>query len=165
MRVYIASMFSDKDRIVAFGKQLEAVGIVCTSRWAYETVPHNVEMKDVPDEYHRETARVDLIDVLTSSVFVMIAPSADMLVASTVAAASRGGRHFEMGLFYGTMLLEVGERGYTNRELLVIGKKENIFHHLDGSGVTSDFPAIKHFTAWENLYEYLTKKLSEEKNG
>jgi hypothetical protein len=158
-------MFSDKDRIVRFGKELEAVGIECTSRWAYETVPHNSEMKDVPDEYHRETARVDLIDVLTSNVFVEIVPSSDMLVASTVASASRGGRHFEMGLFYGNMLSETGNYGYTNRELLVIGKKENIFHHLDGTGVTSDFPAIKHFAAWENVYEYLTKKFSEEKNG
>lgn len=158
MIAYIASMFSDKDRVVNFGKELEALGIKCTSRWAYETVPHNAEMRDVPDEYHRETAAADLTDILTSNVLIEIVPSAEMLTNSTVTAASRGGRHFEMGLFYGMMLKEQAEFGHTTKKLLVLGKKENIFHHLNGAGLTAEFPVIKHFDTWEQLKQHLSEE-------
>ncbi len=55
MKVYIASMFSDKDRVAARAEELAFLGISCTSRWAHETIPHNVTMADCKDEYLRET--------------------------------------------------------------------------------------------------------------
>lgn len=156
MRVYIASMFSDKDRVLARGKELEALGIECTSRWASETVPHNVTLKDCTDEYLRETAVADVEDILRADKVVLTVPEPKLLVDATVASSSRGGRHFESGLVYGLILAQALDGGRPTRELVILGKKENVFHYLDGVGVTSRYPAIRIIETWDEVKQYLT---------
>ena len=162
MKVYIASMFSDKDRVKQRAECLAALGIVCTSRWAWEAVPHNVAMKDCKDEYLRETAAIDLDDILSADKLILTVPEPSLLVDATVAASSRGGRHFESGFFYGLMLST-----RTKRELIILGKPENVFHMLDGIGAASRYPTIKHFGTWDDVVKYLVddavKYLVEEK--
>ena len=162
MKVYIASMFSDKDRVKQRAECLAALGIVCTSRWAWEAVPHNVAMKDCKDEYLRETAAIDLDDILSADKLILTVPEPSLLVDATVAASSRGGRHFESGFFYGLMLST-----RTKRELIILGKPENVFHMLDGIGAASRYPTIKNFGTWEEVIKYLVddavKYLVEEK--
>jgi len=155
MKVYIASMFSDKDRVQRRVEELANLGIVCTSRWANESVPHNVTIKDLPDEYHRETAMADIEDILNSDKVVLTVPSAEMLVDVTVGASSRGGRHFESGFMYGLIIAQMLEGGRPTRELIVLGKKENVFHYLDGIGDTARLPAIRQFDTWEQVVSYL----------
>jgi hypothetical protein len=155
MKVYIASMFSDKDRVLARGKELEALGIECTSRWASETVPHNVTIQDCTEEYLRETAVADIQDILRADVVVLTVPEDKLLVDATVASSSRGGRHFESGFVYGLALSQAFDGGRPTRELVILGKKENVFHYLDGSGVTSIYPAIKIISTWEETKSYL----------
>ena len=155
MKVYIASMFSDKDRVKQRAECLAALGIVCTSRWAWEAVPHNVAMKDCKDEYLRETAAIDLDDILSADKLILTVPEPSLLVDATVAASSRGGRHFESGFFYGVMLST-----RPKRELIILGKPENVFHMLDGIGTASRYPTIKNFGTWEEVIKYLV----EEKN-
>src|SRR5260370_945269 len=107
MKVYIASMFSDKDRVLARGKELAELGIECTSRWSSETVPHNVTINDLPKEYHEETAVADVDDILRADIVVLTVPEPQLLVDATVASSSRGGRHFESGLVYGLILAQM----------------------------------------------------------
>lgn len=141
MKVYIASMFSDKARVLQRGNELAELGIECTSRWAAETVPHNAEMKDIPDEYHRETAVADIEDILASDVTVLTVPDPELLINATVTSSSRGGRHFESGFVYGLMFSQGWTRwGQPPRELVILGKKENVFHHLDGTGTAAKYP-------------------------
>ena len=153
MKVYIASMFSDKDRVKQRAEELALLGIVCTSRWAWEAVPHNVAMKDCKDEYLRETAAIDLDDILSADKLILTVPEPSLLVDATVAASSRGGRHFESGFFYGLMLST-----RTKRELIILGKPENVFHMLDGIGAASRYPTIKNFGTWEEVIKYLVEE-------
>ncbi len=160
MRVYIASMFSDKDRVKQRAAELALCGIACTSRWAEEAVPHNVKMSDCKDEYLRETAAVDIDDILASDKVILTVPESSLLVESTIAAASRGGRHFESGFVYGMIMAQFLDGGKPTRELIILGKPENVFHMLDGIGASSRYPTIPHYDTWEKVLDYL----KEEKN-
>lgn len=158
MKVYIASMFSDKDRVVIRGNELASLGIECTSRWATETVPHNVTIQECKDDYLRETAVVDVIDIVRADAVVLTVPDPKMLVDATVAASSRGGRHFEAGFVYGLIFAQHERHETLTRELIILGSKENVFHFLDGLGVTKDYPAITTFSTWDEVKGYLLMK-------
>src|SRR5271170_398584 len=133
MKVYLAGMFSTIATRKAQAAELRALGIEVTSRWIDETVPHNVSMKDVPDEYHRETSQADIQDILNADAFIMFVPSAMELIEAPVLNSSRGGRHFEMGFAYAL-----------NKPIFVCGPKENVFHHLPkGIYNFTDFEALK----------------------
>ena len=155
MKVYIASMFSDKDRVLRRAGELNSLGIECTSRWAAEAVPHNTTMKDCSDDYLRETAVADIQDILRADAVVLTVPEPQLLVDATVASSSRGGRHFESGFVYGLIVAQMMDGGNPTRELIILGKKENVFHCLDGEGVTHIFPAIRVIETWEQTIEYL----------
>jgi hypothetical protein len=157
MRVYIASMFSDKDRVKVRGAELEALGIQCTSRWASETVPHQVTIKDLPTAYHEETAVADIQDILIADKMVLTVPEAQLLVDAPVASSSRGGRHFESGLFYGLILAQMLDGGRLTKELIVMGRRENVFHYLNGEGLTANLPAIRVIPTWEEVKKYLVE--------
>jgi hypothetical protein len=162
MRVYLASMLSDKDRVKARGAELKELGIECTSRWADEKVPHNVTIKELPVAYHEETAVADVDDILTADKVVLTVPEPQLLVDATVASSSRGGRHFESGLVYGLILAQWLDGGRPTRELIVMGKQENVFHYLTGQGVTSRLPAIRIIPTWEEVKNYLRYQKEEE---
>jgi hypothetical protein len=158
MRVYIASMFSDKDRVAKRAEELVAMGIECTSRWAYETVPHNVTMKDCTKQYLEETAVADVEDIVKADFLVLTVPEAQLLVDATVSSSSRGGRHFESGLFYGLILAQMFDGGRPTRELIVLGNHENVFHRLNGEGMTAILPAIRVIETWDEVKKYLGEK-------
>lgn len=161
MRVYIASMFSDKDRVVTRAKELASLGIECTSRWASETIPHNVTMQDCKDDYLRETAVVDIVDIIRADILVLTVPEPQLLVDATVATSSRGGRHFESGFMYGLMFAAYERCETPTQELVILGRKENVFHCLDGKGVTAEYPAIKMFATWDEVKGYLLMRSKE----
>jgi hypothetical protein len=164
MKVYIASMFSDKDRVKARAEQLAGLGIACTSRWANEAVPHNVTMKDCKDDYLRETAAVDLDDIIAADKLVLTVPEPQLLVDATVASSSRGGRHFESGFIYG--LIYADERyGRLTQELIVMGRAENVFHMLDGIGAAGRYPTIRVIPTWEGVLQYLKEENHGERDS
>jgi len=158
MRVYIASMFSDKDRVKARGEELVQLGIECTSRWAYETIPHDCTIHDFEHGYLRETAVVDVIDIERADKVVLTVPTAEALATSTPATSSRGGRHFESGLVYGLSLAQMREGGRPTRELIILGPRENVFHYLDGEDDAVDFPTIRRFDTWAEVKTYLSSE-------
>ena len=151
MKVYIASVFADKERVKMRAKDLSDVGITCTSRWALETVSPHVGMSDCTDSYLQGTAVKDIQDILSSDAMVLIIPTPYEMTKLNIEQLARGGRHFESGVMYGLMLAKHGER-----ELIIVGvQPENIFHMLTGEGLTADFPRIKRFSTWEQTLEYL----------
>lgn len=155
MKVYLASMFSDKDRILARGKELAEMGIESTSRWASETVPHNVTIQDCTEDYLRETAVADLEDILRADKVVLVVPEPELLINATVASSSRGGRHFESGFVYGLVVQQLRDGGKPTRELIILGKKENVFHYLDGLKLAQGYPTIKIIETWDAVKSYL----------
>lgn len=155
MKVYLASMFSDKDRIKTRTAELAAMGVECTSRWASEAVPHNVTMKDLPSAYHMETAVADVSDILGADKMVLIVPELQLLVDAPLLSCARGGRHFESGFFYGLILSQWMDGAKPTRELIVLGKRENVFHYLNGEGFAVHLPAIRVIETWEEVKAYL----------
>jgi hypothetical protein len=149
MKVYIASFFADKDRVKARFAELKEDGIDCTSRWCYETAPHNCTITDFPDEYLRETAVFDLDDIVAADKLVMLVPTDTQMADQTLRSMSRGGRHFECGFMYALACTD------HSKELAIVGKRENVFHFLDGQSVTRKYPTIRQFDTWEECRSYL----------
>lgn len=118
-KIYIAGMFSTKELRKEQALSLMALGHTVTSHWIDETVPHTVTMKDLPNQYHQETALCDVSDIDDSDLFIEFVPTYAELVDAPVSSVSRGGRHWEMGYAWAK-----------GKEIWVCGPKENIFHHL-----------------------------------
>lgn len=154
-------MFADKERVAARNAELEAIGIHATARWPLENAPHTATINDFPDEYFRETAVFDVEDILAADKVILTVPSDTMLIDAAGRSISRGGRHFESGFVYGLVYAQAKLKADTKpRELLLLGKRENVFHFLDGLSVTADYPAIRAFETWEELKEALVKELN-----
>lgn len=162
MKVYIASVFADKDRVKARCEELNALGIGTTSRWAAETAPHNCKITDKPQQYMRETAVFDIEDIIAADVLVLTSPTDAEMVNLSAHQLGRGGRHFESGVVYGMML--AAEKLYgmrAGRQLVLMGRRENVFHFLDGTEEAKLYPAVIQLDTWEAVKEYLVR-LSKE---
>lgn len=117
MRVYLAARYSLNGAMREAAAYLSARGHVITSRW----INGCHELGDHPtDEARRRLAFEDLDDLRIAD--AMIAFSEPPRTMSN----SRGGRHVEFGLAIAL-----------NKQILVIGLRENVFHYL---------PDIRHFS-------------------
>lgn len=168
MKVYLASWFASKDEMNKRAADLRAAGIEVTSRWLEEKVASTVKITDVSKEYLRETARVDIEDILQSNMVVLNVPSESDLSSESIPVSSwaRGGRHFEAGFQYATMMfyhnLPMVIQDIGPRYLILVGHKENVFHHLDefvsnGLADKMTLPAIDTFETWEQAKETIIK--------
>jgi hypothetical protein len=106
--VYFAARYSRREELNGYRSELEALGIVVTSRWL-ATEPRM--RSEYSDEDWRNLGLIDQEDVL----------AADALVCFTEPPGDggSGGRHVELG-----MALALGRR------VIVVGRREHIFHHL-----------------------------------
>lgn len=132
MKLYIAAPFSWRDSIKEYATKLSVSGIEITSSWIEETVPVNVTLDQLDDEYHVATATTDVQDIDRSDVVAVFT------IDPLGPPKPRGGRHWETGYAYG--------RG---KEVIVIGPRENIFHYL---------PGIQQFDTKEEAAQYLHKR-------
>lgn len=147
MKLYLAGMFSTIKLRKQQAAELRNVGIEVTSRWIDETVPHTVEIKDVPEVYLQETSIVDLEDIDRADALVSFVPSAQELVDATVSASSRGGRHVEFGYAIGK-----------SKPIIVVGPRENVFHYLP------EDRNIKHVESFDKLLTYLMENIANGTN-
>lgn len=106
MQIYLAARYSRRAEMQQIARALEQLGHLVTARWvsgAHDTCEDT------------KSALEDLEDI----------HAADMLVAFTeqpgVAGRARGGRHVEYGY-----ALARGLR------IVVVGPRENVFHHVPG---------------------------------
>jgi hypothetical protein len=127
MKVYLCSRYSRRDELLSVRGELQRLGHTVTSRWL-DTEWNETEQEGqvyssaAPPEYREQYAVTDVEDVL----------AADCLVAFTEQPRSggRGGRHVEYGI-----ALATGKR------LIVVGPRENLFHH---------HPSVEHFASmWD----------------
>lgn len=121
MIVYLAARYSRRDELRQVRDELQRRGHVVSSRWLdtdWERRPDGGSTV-APDEHRVRYCLIDLEDVL----------AADCLVSFTEEPNSvhgkRGGRHVEYGV-----ALQAGKR------LIVVGPRENLFHH---------HPKVEHF--------------------
>lgn len=112
MKLYLCARYSRRAELCSLRTELTRLGYTVTSRW----LDTDWREKDdrgssaAPSEYREEFAVKDLEDVA----------AADCLIAFTEEPRSggRGGRHVEFGA-----ALAMGKR------LIVVGYRENLFHH------------------------------------
>lgn len=136
VNVYLAAQYSQKEKMKEIATKLREVDINVTSSWLEEVHPPDSQMADVPQNNLLLYARTDLreIDQADWFVFHSVSPT-----TKTV----RGGRHVEFGYAIAK-----------EKKILVVGPKENIFHHL---------PQIRHVREWSTALSYF-KFLSKEKH-
>lgn len=127
MKFYLAGAYSRRDQLRAFRAELVRRGHQVTSRWLDESWPvaADGESSAAPPEHRARVAQANLDDVL----------AADGVVSFTEEPASgigrRGGRHVEFGIGLGA-----------GKGLVIIGPRENVFHHLDRVEVYADEAAF-----------------------
>lgn len=147
LRIYLASRYSRIGEMREVRTLIENAGGEVTSRWVngshqYEEpgdIPPGDHYQDRISAYQDDTAErfagEDLEDV----------DRADMVISFSepprVASTSRGGRHVEFG--YGLA---------RDKEMVLVGPRENVFHHLD---------EVRQFNSAAAMWDWL-KPLVEE---
>ena len=120
MKVYLAASFPRLREMRERRADLEKRGHTVTSRWLDHDPDTNYE--NIPEHAQQRRAWEDWEDVRASNCFIMFTESPPL---------SRGGRHTELGLALGL-----------GKQVVIIGPKENVFHHL---------LCIRHFDRWEDV--------------
>lgn len=106
MKVYIAAPYELIDEARGMMRLLESRGHVVTSRWLKDD-------EDLLDESKQGGyAAKSLLDVLEADLFLLINQEA-------YRRSGTGGRHVELG--YAIMLV---------KEIVILGVRSNVFHHL-----------------------------------
>jgi nucleoside 2-deoxyribosyltransferase len=126
LKVYLASQFSRQKELQNYRDELERTGIIVTSSWLDE------ESSDSDSTKFEKFAEADLYDIENCDVFVLFTGEP---YSGTVKQIARGGRHVE----FGYALSE-------NKEIIIVGPLENIFHYLKELDVFSD---------WHSAFSYI----------
>lgn len=112
MLIYLAARYSRRLELCQFRDRIEAQGHRVVSRWLEtEWASRPDQSSAAPPEYREKYAVIDLEDV----------DAADCVISFTEATGdgSRGGRHVEFGYALGKL-----------KRCVVVGHRENLFHHL-----------------------------------
>jgi hypothetical protein len=114
VKIYLAARYSRRDEMRAVADQLRQFGHEVTSRWLEtEWVNRPDSGAAAPPEYREQYAVIDMEDVRASHCVISF--------TEAPGDGSRGGRHVEFGLAVAW-----------GRRLVVVGFRENLFHHLPG---------------------------------
>src|SRR5713226_6452736 len=111
MRIYIAARYSRRAEMAAQAGILRAAGHEVTSRWLVE---HNVEWTGGHDPQWEEISLGDIEDIDSAEVVISFTHPRGTPVTG-------GGRHVEFGYAYAK-----------GKKLIIVGPRENVFHHLPG---------------------------------
>lgn len=114
MKIFLSSRYSRKEELKDIRDYLRSNGYEVCSRWLdtdwSETERDAIYSSVCPPEHRREYAQIDVDDVKECDVFISFTEEPK--------SSSRGGRHVELGV---AIALE--------KKIIVIGPRENLFHH------------------------------------
>lgn len=114
--IYLASRFSHRFDLRYRRKQLESMGYDVKASWINVEKRDSDEMDDIPD-YANKWGEIDRKEVKECDIFIL-----DTTGEDKAKFASRGGMHTEFGI----------AMGIGGKDLVIIGKKMNVFHFLSG---------------------------------
>lgn len=103
-KIYLAACFEQQKEVCDKAVELEKLGFICTSSWRFE----DGEIPPTPAHLNK-CAMQDLKDLRDANYFVCL----------TDQSSQRGGKHVEFGY-----ALALG------MPILIVGRRENIFHSL-----------------------------------
>jgi len=128
LKIYLAARYSRIPIINQWAEKLQELGFEITSRWSLSKDHKLVEglSQRAADSERERFALEDLEDIR----------SCDMVVSLMEEPRnnSRGGRHVEYG--YAIAL---------NKQLVIIGEPETVFHHL---ALVEHYQSFDHFLSW-----------------
>jgi nucleoside 2-deoxyribosyltransferase len=125
MRVYLAASYRRKPDIAEAAAYLESRGIEVVSSWHREIYAPGIDIRTLATEVNQGIAEKDWEEILESDALILWTEDPNH-------QPPRGGRHVEFGI-----ALALGKR------LLVLGDRENIFHHLPQVEVLADLSEVK----------------------
>lgn len=114
MKVYLAARYSRHSEMRGYASQLRGLGHGVTSRWILGDHEIRTSGHAEDEEFQVVWALEDWADLSAASVVISFTER-----PGDIAGRARGGRHTEYG-----MALALGKR------VLVVGYRENVFHHL-----------------------------------
>lgn len=140
-KIYLASRYSRREELCKYRKSLQVLGFTITSRWL--NGKHQINESGEPIGEEGEKLVEAGFDNRSAELRTRFASEdvADVLEADTIISftepprsnASRGGRHVEFGIGLAT-----------NKNLIVIGHRENLFHWV---------PKVTFFETWEKFLD------------
>ena len=126
VNVYLAGRYSRREELCRYAEELSSLGWTVEARWLHGSHTLDERGLSVQGEQSERAmfACEDWEDVTSADVCISF-------TESPRASNSRGGRHVEFGA-----AMALGKR------CIVIGPRENVFHHL---------PELEHFDTWEEF--------------
>lgn len=115
--VYLSARFERRDELNGYRSELEAAGVEVTSRWLTDPTP------ELTDEAWRLLATKDVEDIHRASGLILFADG----------RPGGGGRHVEFGIALGL-----------EKQMIVIGEPENLFHSLQAAQIVA---------TWEDAFK------------
>ncbi|MHB8573642.1 MAG: hypothetical protein ACYDAY_11930 [Candidatus Dormibacteria bacterium] len=120
-QVYLAARFGRQQELRAVAGWLRTAGYLCDPTWLRGG--HDLPLDVAPDDPRgAQFAQEDLRDLLESDIVICFTEEPG------VAGRARGGRHVEMGIAIGT-----------NKRVIVVGPRENVFCWL---------PFMERYSTW-----------------
>lgn len=131
MKVYLAARYCEKNRIAKLAEDLPVLEVESTSSWYKEDFKPDVSMHDVEVDVLELIAKRDIREIQEADVFVQftIDPDSPMI---------RGGMHFECGYAWAL-----------KKPILLVGPRQNVFHHL---------PGVERVKGWKEAKTWLRAK-------
>lgn len=132
MQVYLAARFDHRDKLKTYREELQNVGVGVTSRWLDK---HGQGERDDSTNGHvvytsealAKCALEDVEDIKSCDVFVTFTEKPSVGYTS-------GGRHVEFGIALNT-----------DKRIVIVGPRENVFHEL-----AEIHPSIEQVATWED---------------
>lgn len=126
MRIYQAGMFARRDEFVENIALMEQAGHSNGARWLTD----ETNMEGASDEERQRFAIMDMEDVAKCELVIAYTEEGEG------PGTGRGGRHVEFGAAIAM-----------NKEVVIVGPRENVFHYLPG---LMAFDTLEDALAWIN---------------
>lgn len=126
MRVYLAGRYSRREELLRYRKHLVSLGIAVTASWldGSHEIDRNGLSVQASDEARQRFAEEDWFDLTSANTCISF-------TETPWSTNGRGGRHVEFGA-----AMALGLR------CIVIGPRENVFHHL---------PGVEWYATWDDF--------------
>lgn len=147
MKVYLAGRYARQAELCDYREELRAVGIEVTSRWL-----DGPEQRRLNDGYRLGLREERLVERLEGDEGVELAGmcavadvvdvhDCDVMVSFTGGDPGSGGRHVEWGIAVAW-----------EKELMIVGPREHVFHCTSDVLVFDDWEECRHhLTRWQRL--------------
>ena len=122
MKIYLAARYERRAEMAGYGAELEAMGHEITSRWISGSHDPMIRWARFAEEDIEDITRADAVVSFTENL--------------SHGLSGRGGRHVEFGV-----AIALG------KQLIVVGCRENVFHHLG---------MVYYYETWDKCKKHLT---------